>query len=112
MQGCKRNPGTPSTSAISKIGRPRIDQAPADFGGVHREEKSYAPLEYNFFMFTFIELTSFSRVREEYFDDDGFAAFQLNLALNPQDLAETKGVDRPCLNRLKCKCLRVTPNVT
>jgi len=34
-------------------------------------------------MFTFIELTSFSRVRDDYFDDDGFAEFQRHLASHP-----------------------------
>ncbi len=34
-------------------------------------------------MFRFIELTPFSRARDEYFDDDEFAAFQRHLASNP-----------------------------
>lgn len=44
-------------------------------------------------MFTFIELTSFSRVRDDYFDDDGFAEFQRYLASNPAagDLVQETG---------------------
>ena len=43
----------------------------------------YAPLAYNQGTFRFIELTPFSRARDEYFDDDEFAAFQRHLASNP-----------------------------
>ena len=46
-------------------------------------------------MFTFIELTSFSRVRDDYFDDDGFAEFQRHLASHPgagDVIPETGGV--------------------
>ena len=46
-------------------------------------------------MFTFIELTSFSRVRDDYFDDDGFAEFQQYLASHPgagDVIPETGGV--------------------
>ena len=55
----------------------------------------YAPLAYNRAMFRFIELTSFSRERDEYFDDDEFAQFQRHLAFNPRAgdvIAETGGV--------------------
>ena len=34
-------------------------------------------------MFRFIELTSFSRARDDYFDDDEFASFQRHLASHP-----------------------------
>lgn len=40
-------------------------------------------MAYHGAMFTFIELTSFSRVRDDYFDDEGFAEFQRQLASNP-----------------------------
>ena len=55
----------------------------------------YAPMAYNKAMFRFIELTSFSRERDEYFDDDEFALFQRHLAFNPcagDVIAETGGV--------------------
>ncbi len=52
-------------------------------------------MAYNHLMFTFIELTSFSRVRDDYFDDDEFAEFQRQLASNPAAgavIPETGGV--------------------
>ena len=55
----------------------------------------YAPLAYNQATFRFIELTPFSRVRDEYFDDDEFAAFQRHLASSPlagDVIPETGGV--------------------
>lgn len=55
----------------------------------------YAPLAYNIAIYTFIELTSFSRVRDDHFDDDDFAAFQRYLAMNPAAgdvIPETGGV--------------------
>ena len=44
---------------------------------------NHTPMAYNDSMFTFIELTSFSRLRDDYFDADGFAEFQRQLASNP-----------------------------
>ena len=61
----------------------------------------YAPMAYNRMMFRFIELTSFSRERDEYFDDDEFALFQRHLASNPRAgdvIAEIEGVHRSCPN--------------
>lgn len=55
----------------------------------------YAPLAYNPATFRFIELTSFSRVRDDFFSDDEFAAFQRHLASNPlagDVIPETGGV--------------------
>ena len=43
----------------------------------------------------FIELTTFSRMRDDHFDDDGFAEFQRHLASNPAAgdvIPETGGV--------------------
>ncbi len=41
------------------------------------------PMAYAESMFAFIELTSVTRVRDDYFDADGFAEFQRQLASNP-----------------------------
>lgn len=52
-------------------------------------------MAYDHLIFIFIELTSFSRARDDYFDDDEFAEFQRQLASNPAAgavIPETGGV--------------------